>query len=152
MKLSEAQELAISLMDKYSLLDKGWYFEYDNAKRRFGRCSYYDRKITLSKELTMLNDVNRVKNTILHEIAHALVGSGNGHNRVWQNKAIEIGCDGKRCYSTDLVATPKANYVAYCPKCNKEYKRMKRITSSHSCGVCCKSYNPNYKLEFKRVK
>lgn len=152
MKLTEAKELAISLMEKHSLLDKGWYFEYDNAKRRFGCCFYYERKITLSKELTSLNDVNRVKNTILHEIAHALVGIGNGHNRVWQNKAIEIGCDGKRCYDSSVVATPTPNYLAVCPNCNKEFKRMKRTTSSHSCGKCCKSYNPKYKLEFKRVK
>lgn len=38
-----------------------------------------------------------IKNTILHEIAHALVGHKEGHNKVWKDKAIEIGCTGDRC-------------------------------------------------------
>lgn len=152
MNLKEAQELAINLMDKHSLLDKGWYFQYDSAKRRFGACFYHDRRITLSKELTSLNDVNRVKNTILHEIAHALVGLGHGHNKVWENKAIEIGCDGKRCYDSSIVATPIPNYLAVCSNCKTEYRRMKITKGSSSCSKCSKTYNPNFKLEFKRIK
>jgi hypothetical protein len=30
--------------------------------------------------------------TILHEIAHALVPEDNGHGERWQSKALEIGC------------------------------------------------------------
>lgn len=150
MKLTEAQELAVSLMDKHSLLDKGWYFEYDNAKRRFGCCYYYQRKITLSSVLCELNEEKDVRDVILHEIAHALVGSGHGHNRVWQKKAIEIGCNGKRCYDPSKVNTAKAPYVAKCNSCGKEHKRFRKPTSTHSCGICCSSYNEKYKLTWKK--
>lgn len=152
MDLVKAQELAVNLLYAHSLTNKGWRFQFDSAKRRFGCCKYHSKVITLSKELTMLNEEGRVKNTILHEIAHALVGAGHGHNRVWQKKAIEIGCDGKRCYSIDSVVTPKANYLALCPGCNREHKRMRRPTSNHSCGFCSNRYDERFKLSYKRVK
>ena len=42
---------------------------------------------------------DEVKDTLLHEIAHALVGSQHQHNTTWRDKAIEIGCKGNRCVS-----------------------------------------------------
>ena len=88
MELTKATELALSLMDKHDL--NSWGFYMDNAKRRFGCCHYNTRSISLSKELVQANSEDRVKMTILHEIAHALVGHGNGHNRIWKNKCLEI--------------------------------------------------------------
>jgi SNF2 family DNA or RNA helicase len=38
------------------------------------------------------NDAELI-NTIRHEVAHAIVGPGHGHNEVWADKAREIGCD-----------------------------------------------------------
>jgi hypothetical protein len=151
MDLVKAEQLALNLMYHHSLTNKGWRFQFDSAKRRFGCCKYHSKVITLSKELTSLNDETQVKDTILHEIAHALVGAGHGHNRVWQRKAIEIGCNGKRCYSIDTVVTPKPNYIAVCPGCNREHKRMRRTRSNHSCGFCSNRYDERYKLNFKKI-
>jgi hypothetical protein len=39
-----------------------------------------------------------IKNTILHEIAHAIVGENHGHRQVWQEKAIELGVKFRRNY------------------------------------------------------
>ena len=38
-----------------------------------------------------------VKNTLLHEIAHALAGHEHNHDEVWKATARSIGCDGCRC-------------------------------------------------------
>ena len=150
MKLFEARVLAIQLMDKHGLLDTGWHFEFDNAKRRFGVCKYGMKRIGLSKHLTELNDEARVKNTILHEIAHALVGHKNGHNWVWRSKAIEIGCDGERCYNNREVATPEAKYEAVCVGCGHVHKKHKRPTRTASCGKCSGGrYNETYRLVWK---
>lgn len=81
MELEEARDLALELM-KQQDLEYRYRFEFDNAKRRFGRCSYRPRFITLSKRLVLLNDYETVKNVILHEIAHALTSPGKGHNWV----------------------------------------------------------------------
>ena len=56
-------------------------------------------------------DKDQINDTILHEIAHALVGPGNGHNLKWKKKAKEIGCTGK-IYHENEFATPK--WIKYC--------------------------------------
>jgi hypothetical protein len=148
MKLNEAKELAIELMNKHGIIEQGWRFEFDNAKRRFGCCKYGSRRITLSLYLTELNKVEEVKDTILHEIAHALCPR-QGHNSVWRRKAIEIGCSGNRCYSTDKVETVKGNYSATCCGCNKVHSRFRKPKYSSSCGNCSGGrYNEKYKLEW----
>jgi predicted SprT family Zn-dependent metalloprotease len=154
MNLQDAKNLAIELMDKHGLLDMIWYFEFDNAKRRFGSCNHTYKRITLSKSLVVLNDEARVKNTILHEIAHALVGPKHGHDFVWKRKAWEIGCDGNRCYSSVKVTQPQSKYIAECNGCGHIHKRHKMTRTSKygsiSCGYCSGSrYNEKFKLVWK---
>lgn len=155
MDLHEAEKLAHELINTprvqlcgNSLKQLRWSFAFDNAKKRFGQCNYGKLRITLSKHLTQLNDVHRVKNTILHEIAHAIVGSQHGHDEYWRQTALEIGCDGKRCVDGRKANLVKGNYVAICPKCGHVHYRFKKPKAgrSQSCGYCCKSYNPLFKL------
>ena len=151
MDLVKAEQLAIELMNKHNLIDNGWQFEFDNAKRRFGGCNYTWKKITLSKHLVQLNDEFQVKDTILHEIAHALVGHKHGHDSYWRMKAREIGCNGERCYSSDLPK-PTPNYIGTCPN-GHEFKRLRLSLSTRkgSCTKCDKKYNPNFLLVWKKI-
>jgi predicted SprT family Zn-dependent metalloprotease len=154
MTLAETGYLAISLMEEHGLNNLGWRFEFDNAKRRFGCCNYTQKRITLSKHLVVLNEIKDVKDTILHEIAHALVGRNHGHNHVWMAKAKEIGCNGKRCYDSKVVTTVKGNYEAVCPHCKKTYRRFKRpkIGVKQSCGICSNGkFNLNYFLVWNKT-
>ena len=137
--------LAIELINKYGLLDSGWYFEFDNAKRRFGCCHHDKKKITLSNHLTLLREESFVRNTILHEIAHALVGGRNGHNHIWRAKAIEIGCNGNRC-SSDVEI--KGKWIGTCPNGHVKH-RHRKPSGSISCGTCSNVYNPKYAINFK---
>jgi predicted SprT family Zn-dependent metalloprotease len=141
-------KLANELMNEHGLYQKGWRFGFDSAKRRFGCCNHTHKRISLSRSLASINTEARVRNTILHEIAHALVGSGHGHDNVWRQKAIEIGCDGERCYNTDDVNTPSAPYTAYCDGCGTEYKRHRMPKHNTSCGKCSNKYDERYKLKF----
>ena len=54
-----------------------------------------------------------VKNTLLHEIAHALVGPGHRHNRVWRQKAREIGCDAKVTHNLNFSEARYRVAVSY---------------------------------------
>lgn len=150
MNLNQAQSLATTLMTQHGISELGWKFKFDRAKRRFGCCKFRSKTITLSVYLTELNDEQRVKNTILHEIAHALVGSDNGHNYIWQRKAIEIGCDGNRCYNSLEVEKPKGNYSASCPNCKTSFVRFRKPKYNQSCGKCSGGiYNPTYQLNWQ---
>ena len=107
MNTDDAKKLANELMDTHLGLNRDWVFRFDNANKRFGCCRYGDRTITLSRNLTEVNALTEVKNTILHEIAHALAGRAAGHGPTWQAIARRIGSDGKRCYSNATVQPSK---------------------------------------------
>ena len=145
MELFKAKMLALELLNEHGLMDKNWYFEFDNAKRRFGCCSYRKKRISLSKPLTLLREESFVRNTILHEIAHALVGGKNGHNHIWKAKAIEIGCNGERCSSDAHI---QGKWVGVCPNGHISY-RHRKPKYQVSCATCSNVYDPQYAINFK---
>lgn len=124
MKLSDAQALVDWSMARHGLTD--WKFRLDSAKRRAGCCNYTYRTISLSRHYVLLNPVESIRDTILHEIAHALVGPGHHHNEVWKAKCVEIGAKPVRCYSDATTAMPEPKWLAVCAGCLTEFKRHKR--------------------------
>src|SRR5438477_1023387 len=117
MYLYEAAHLAKDLMSQHGLVD--WKFSFDHARRRFGRCDYTNRLITLSRPLTLLNSLDEVRDTILHEIAHALCPK-DGHGSRWRATCRRIGARPACCYTdTSVVSPPRApaRYRFGCPQC-----------------------------------
>jgi hypothetical protein len=146
--LKHIEELAKQLLVEHGLDVEGWNFQWDNAKVRFGQCSHKRKQISLSKHLTRLRALEATKNTILHEIAHALVGPRNGHNRIWKTKAKEIGCTGERC-SNDVSISP--SFKGTCPNCKREIYRHRR--KNISCGVCDPGhFNPMFVFRWEKYK
>lgn len=89
MNKKQIEELAKELFEKYELVD--WKLRFRKAKTYIGQCAYHNKTITISTIYAPAMTVPQITNTLLHEIAHALVSPGHGHDRVWQEKAIEIG-------------------------------------------------------------
>ena len=117
MNLYLAQRLAHELMKQHGLSD--WTFRFDRARRRFGSCQPRSKTLTLSRTLAFLNSETEVRDTILHEIAHALTPR-DGHGIQWKRKCIEIGARPERCYRAAKVVTPAlapAPYGIGCPAC-----------------------------------
>ena len=152
MKLLTAQKLARELMRKHLLLD--WRFEFDNSKRRFGVCNFNTKTIGLSKKLTELNGIKEVRDTILHEIAHALVGPGHGHDKTWKTMCRKIGAKPKRCYDESKVNSPEARYVGECPACKKVFTRDRKPMSTRWSCFCQKGkpWEEREKFTFKDTK
>lgn len=127
--------MAEELMELHEI--HGWDVVFDNAKTRKGQTHFSFQEISLSAPLTELNPVEQVRNTILHEIAHVLVGPYHGHDDVWRSKAIEIGCTGQTC--TPTVNSVPARYIVKCKHCNdivqQYYRRPKLVNCWHmKCG------------------
>jgi hypothetical protein len=93
--LVEARTLALSLMTEHGIAST-WSFEFDNAQRRLGVCVHTYRRITISRYIASAATPDQVRQTMLHEIAHALLGPRHHHNDVWKAKAASIGYTGKR--------------------------------------------------------
>src|ERR1700722_17497176 len=79
------------LMDLHGL--KEWEFGINSNVRRTGVC-YYPRKtapgrIELSAHFVERNTEEEIRDTLLHEIAHAIVGPGHGHDAAWREKCVE---------------------------------------------------------------
>tara|TARA_R110001592_G_scaffold241737_1_gene502205 strand:- start:32 stop:535 length:504 start_codon:yes stop_codon:yes gene_type:complete len=151
MDIRKAKVLVIQLMDKHLSNGKfDWGFAFNNAKRTFGQCAYgrkYGRPyhmIMLSKPMVVLNSEEQVRETILHEIAHALDVEKRGyssHDYKWNAIARSIGCTGERCYDSNLVEQPKSKYSLICNSCKREVPAYRKPKRKKACGVCCRKYN-----------
>lgn len=127
--------MARELMDAHGLSD--WRLAFDNAKKRAGVCIQGRRTISLSRALTQLHDEAEVRDTILHEIAHALVGPEHGHGPVWRETALRIGCTGERCVSEDAPRVRGA-WQGTCPSghTKERHRRPERVLlCTHCRGV-----------------
>lgn len=125
------QQMALDLMEQYGL--KRWRFEFDHSTRRAGCCSYREKRISISFELARNGSEADVRDTILHEIAHALVGRRHNHDAVWKAKAREIGCSGERCHH--LVFSPPRYRVTCENRCWKQTaERRNRQLICRTCG------------------
>jgi len=113
MDTTAARTLALELMAQYRLDTIGWTFTFDRAKSRAGQCRFDTRVISMSESYVKINNEDEIRDTILHEIAHALCGKAAGHGPVWQRKARAIGCTGKR--TTAAKASESHRYEAHCP-------------------------------------
>ena len=108
--LGTAIDLATKLMNAHGLV--GWRLKLDHARRRAGQCDHTNKTISLSRLYVRHADIDHIRDTILHEIAHALVGPSHGHDSVWRQKAREIGCTATRCHS---ISFAQAKWVMTCP-------------------------------------
>ena len=134
MDLNEAQLLAESLMLEHGLHD--WSYGVNNRKKALGLCFSRLQRIELSRNFITYNDEITITETLLHEIAHAIVGTEHGHDNVWKEMAEKIGARPMR--TTSRVVMPPGKWQAKCPGCGlmfSRYRRPKYITGN-SCLRC----------------
>jgi len=134
MDVLHAQQLASSMMISHGLAD--WTFAYNRRRRSLGLCRYMLRRIELSLPYVMRNDEASIRDTILHEIAHALAGQRAGHGARWKAICRQIGAVPERC---DRVAVmPRGRWVGRCGCCGQEFQRYRRPArrANYSCRTC----------------
>lgn len=88
-KLVEVEKLAIELMNKHGV--GHFKFKYGRSRKYAGNCCSASQIIRLDMRFVVQYSIEEIKNTILHEIAHAIVGTEHGHRKAWQDKARELG-------------------------------------------------------------
>ena len=153
MNTPDVARLARTLMNEHGL--GHWTFQWDRAVKRLGRCSYASRTISLSKPLALRVGDDEIRDTILHEIAHGLVGPGHGHDRIWMAKAREIGARPERCVKLTAEQRVPKPWVGTCPTegCPTHVERHRLVASTRnaSCGKCSGGrYDDRYKLNWRQ--
>jgi predicted SprT family Zn-dependent metalloprotease len=135
------RDLARNLMDRHGLA--AWEFGFNTNVRRAGVCFYPHRgqpgRIELSTHFAERNPDEEVLDTILHEIAHAMVGPGHGHDAAWRAKCREVGARPEARYGED-VEMPRGRWRATCPGCATEFDRHRR--PKRAAGWFCRPCGP----------
>jgi predicted SprT family Zn-dependent metalloprotease len=125
-RAEEVRRLARDLFAAHGLA--GWTFGFNRRKRSLGVCFYHRRAIELSLPFVERNGPAEVRDTLLHEIAHALVGPGHGHDALWRRKCLEVGARPVRC---GRAAMPEGRWRARCGGCGQEFHRYRRPKRLH---------------------
>jgi predicted SprT family Zn-dependent metalloprotease len=116
----------------------GWRVRIDGARRRLGACDHARATIALSRHFIALNGADEVRETVLHEIAHARVGRDAGHGAHWRAEARRLGARAERCAGPDVVM-PMPRFVGVCPSCGATVQRHAR--RNVACRACCGAHN-----------
>jgi hypothetical protein len=103
-EFAKIRQVANEMIQKHNL--EGWKFEFEGNRsrggkiRRLGRClinpNTKSKWIFLTVEYVSRAKEEDVIDTLLHEVAHAMVGLHHGHDRVWKAKARQLGSSGTR--------------------------------------------------------
>lgn len=143
MTKQDIENKALELMAQHGLSD--WNFKFITTKRVIGRCTYSKKLIQYSVNF-LDNTEAEIKDTLLHEIAHALVGYNHGHDKFWKDKASEIGAIPKACKNSS--SRPKGKYTLLCHNCGERLPMYRKPKRERSCGKCGNGkYNEALKLE-----
>lgn len=126
MNIQHAAVIIAEVWQQFPALEyRGWKFEWDNAKVRFGRCLYHSKVISMSRPLVELNSEKEMRDTLLHEIAHALVGPGHHHDYFWRLEARKVGARPIACVADKSLQYPKPRFIGTCAGCGAEIKRFR---------------------------
>jgi predicted SprT family Zn-dependent metalloprotease len=129
--------LVVSEMKWHGLLDSQprWSAAYDNSRTCAGMCVFRSRTLSFSRHLIARASAEEMRDTVLHEIAHALAGPRHGHNSKWREIALRIGCNGVRCHDIQL-APPR--WIYRCSAGCWMVPRFKRskLSTQRTCSRC----------------
>lgn len=129
-KLVELAARVVEELRKHSLED--WIFRFDNSISRVGVCKHTRKLIALSNIHCLEHQAEDVWDTVLHEIAHALVGPKVGHGSQWVKMAKAIGCTAKvRADET----VERVRYIQTCLNCGWG-RRLQRRVRNRKCVRC----------------
>ena len=126
-RLSNCVAAAEALILQHGL--DGWSFQFDSAQKRAGACVFSTQIISLSRFYCIRASDAQIRDTVLHEIAHALAGPKHNHDATWKRIARSIGCTADRCHTVDFAP---AKHIASCSRCGWHQKKNRRLRG----GVC----------------
>lgn len=127
------------------MIDNGlgdWTVKLSNTRKSLADTNSHRKTIRYSKHFLRVTDKATFDGVTMHEIAHALVGAGHGHDNVFKAKVREI--DPVNCFD-DMVVPNEVKISVYrleCPECGTEGGCNRKRT-----GICANCYKEGKKVD-----
>lgn len=132
--------LVRQMMNQHGLT--AWKINWSRAKKTHGRCFHDTRVLEFSAVAFGLIGEDEVRNTILHEIAHALAGPGHGHDSTWVRIHRSIGGTGAQYVTKEAAQTIPTAWVGKCPNGHTSGGMHRAPLRVKGCGKCSRSFTP----------
>ena len=148
---------AYDLMEETGLIAEGWKLGFNANKSHAGSCNHTKKVISLSRFYFEHGTEESSWDTITHEVAHAVVGGGHGHDRTWRLKHIELGGSGERTFTVKGALQEEyrkaSKWVGRCPANEGHTVYRNRLTQksrTSSCSRCSYRYDPKLVFVWKQ--
>ena len=113
-----------------------------------GRADFRRKLVSLNPRLRE-HDAAEIDRTLRHELAHLLAQFRAGRRRVpphgteWRNACRDLGIgDESRTHALPFPVQRRSRRFLYeCPRCRKEFPRVRRIKRAVACLECCRKFN-----------
>lgn len=134
MTVDEAARLADTLIKKH--LKSPWTFKFNKRRTSLGICIFDKKVIQISTPFVECNTLEKVREVILHEIAHALAGYNAGHGPKWAKECRKLGIEPIVSYRD--VVMPPGKFVATCKNCETRYNKQHKVKKGYGyvCPLC----------------
>ena len=149
-KLIEFEKLIVDEMNRFGLISRGWRHKFDGAKKRLGQCRYGSKVLSFSLPFIVVNEIEVMHGTVLHEIAHALCLPSHGHGPAWKSMAISIGAKPQPCNGDPRVVLPVGPYKFEC-KCRTYYFHRSNVLGDSVKCIKCKTVGEITNTHIKNI-
>jgi predicted SprT family Zn-dependent metalloprotease len=113
-----------------------------------GRAEFRRQLVSLNPRLRE-QDAAEIDRTLRHELAHLLAQARAGRRRVaphgaeWRKACRDLGIgDESRTHALPFPVQRRARRFLYeCPRCAKEFPRVRPIKRAVACLECCRKFN-----------
>jgi SprT protein len=113
-----------------------------------GRADFRRKLVSLNPRLRE-HDATEIDRTLRHEVAHLLAQFRAGRRRVaphgteWRKACRDLGIgDESRTHALPFPIQRRARLYLYrCPRCGKDFPRVRRIRRAVACLDCCRKFN-----------
>jgi SprT protein len=113
-----------------------------------GRAEFRRNIISLNPRLRE-HGPEEIDRTLRHELAHLLAQFRAGRRRIaphgaeWKKACQDLGIAGEaRAHTLPFPIQQRARRFLYrCPRCGKEFPRVRRIRRAVACLECCRKFN-----------
>ena len=133
-KVHKYSEIAQQLVQEH--LGERWTFKVGSYINIAGKTHPIQKWISVSRKHIVDAPDTEIIDTILHEIAHAIVGCQHNHDEVWKRTAKRIGAKPQET-SNSLDSQMSFKYYIYNPLTNTVCGRSNTSKTSWVKQSCC---------------